>query len=205
MLCPLIAFFLWAPSAHAADKDCSDFDNQAEAQEFFEANDPANDPHQLDGDGDGVACETLPCPCASGDSGSDSEPARKAKGKVLRVIDGDTIKVKTAGEREMVRLVGIDSPEQGRCGASKATRSLKRMLRRGERVKLFPDSLQPNRDRYGRLLRYVHDGSTDTGRKQIRRGWAELLSVGAGFERVKPYRRTMRAARSDDRGIWGMC
>lgn len=42
------------------DKDCADFATQREAQKFFEANSPANDPHKLDRDGDGRVCETLP-------------------------------------------------------------------------------------------------------------------------------------------------
>jgi len=43
------------------DYDCSDFSTQKEAQAFFESNGgPANDPHRLDQDKDGVACETLP-------------------------------------------------------------------------------------------------------------------------------------------------
>jgi hypothetical protein len=41
------------------DRDCSDFDTQPEAQRFFERVGPG-DPHRLDGDGDGVACESLP-------------------------------------------------------------------------------------------------------------------------------------------------
>jgi len=43
------------------DRDCSDFSTQKEAQTFFELNGgPARDPHKLDQDKDGVACETLP-------------------------------------------------------------------------------------------------------------------------------------------------
>lgn len=43
------------------DRDCGDFATHAEAQAFFEAaGGPASDPHRLDGDHDGVACETLP-------------------------------------------------------------------------------------------------------------------------------------------------
>jgi len=41
------------------DRDCSDFDTQPEAQRFFERHQPG-DPHNLDGDGDGQACESLP-------------------------------------------------------------------------------------------------------------------------------------------------
>jgi hypothetical protein len=42
-----------------ADRDCADFDSQAEAQSFLSASGPG-DPHRLDGDDDGVACERLP-------------------------------------------------------------------------------------------------------------------------------------------------
>ena len=41
------------------DKDCSDFSTHAKAQAFFESQGPG-DPHGLDRDGDGLACETLP-------------------------------------------------------------------------------------------------------------------------------------------------
>lgn len=45
----------------AGDRDCADFTCQGEAQAFFIANGgPALDPHGLDGDGDGIACEDLP-------------------------------------------------------------------------------------------------------------------------------------------------
>lgn len=43
------------------DRDCPDFDTQEEAQEFFiAAGGPQKDPHRLDSDHDGVACEKLP-------------------------------------------------------------------------------------------------------------------------------------------------
>jgi endonuclease YncB( thermonuclease family) len=41
------------------DRDCSDFETQKTAQRFYEAAGPG-DPHRLDGDDDGVACESLP-------------------------------------------------------------------------------------------------------------------------------------------------
>jgi hypothetical protein len=41
-----------------ADKDCSDFNSHSAAQSFFERNQPG-DPHNLDRDGDGIACESL--------------------------------------------------------------------------------------------------------------------------------------------------
>ena len=43
------------------DHDCADFASHAEAQGFYEAHGgPDRDPHRLDRDRDGLACETLP-------------------------------------------------------------------------------------------------------------------------------------------------
>ena len=53
----LSAVALIAPSpASAQDRDCSDFDTQAEAQDFFDQAAPG-DPHGLDADDDGRACD----------------------------------------------------------------------------------------------------------------------------------------------------
>ena len=41
------------------DRDCPDFGSQSEAQRFFIANGgPSSDPHRLDRDHDGIACES---------------------------------------------------------------------------------------------------------------------------------------------------
>lgn len=45
--------------SEASDRDCGDFKTHAEAQAFFSAAGPG-DPHKLDSDGDGLACESLP-------------------------------------------------------------------------------------------------------------------------------------------------
>ena len=43
------------------DRNCSDFDSWSEAQEFYlAAGGPTEDPHRLDRNSDGVACESLP-------------------------------------------------------------------------------------------------------------------------------------------------
>ena len=55
------ALILWAlagPSFAQRDMDCSDFSSWREAQDFYERSGPG-DPHRLDRDGDGIACESL--------------------------------------------------------------------------------------------------------------------------------------------------
>ena len=50
-----------AVATHLGDKNCSDFPNQQAAQDHLNAH--PGDPDGLDGDDDGIACESLPCPC----------------------------------------------------------------------------------------------------------------------------------------------
>ncbi|WP_110279410.1 excalibur calcium-binding domain-containing protein [Loktanella sp. PT4BL] len=47
-----------APSRTSGDRDCSDFRTWREAQAFYE-NAGRGDPHRLDADNDGIACESL--------------------------------------------------------------------------------------------------------------------------------------------------
>jgi endonuclease YncB( thermonuclease family) len=192
------------------DGDCGDFDSQAQAQAFFiDAGGPESDPHQLDSEGAGIACETLPCPCSTstGGGGGDQTTIVRQKAKIVRVVDGDTVDVKLipGGPKRRVRLVGIASPEVGDCGATRATRKLTKILPKGTRVRLVSDRRQPLKDRYGRLLRYVSKATKDVGKKQIRKGNARVLIVGDGFTREAAYRKAQRNARAADRGIWGIC
>jgi hypothetical protein len=67
----LATFAVAAGPAAAADLDCSDFSSQAEAQEYL----LPGDPHRLDADSDGIACESNPCPCSSATGGGGSTGA----------------------------------------------------------------------------------------------------------------------------------
>jgi endonuclease YncB( thermonuclease family) len=169
--------------------------------------------HNLDGDGDGKACEDLPCPCGSGDGGGgggggDRKRDNTQRARVKRVIDGDTIEVRFSGKVKDVRLIGIDTPEVfggKECGGEQASRSMKKMLDRRERVKLIRDRTQDNRDRFGRLLRYVEDGRKDVGKAQVGKGWAKVVKFDGRFKRIRSYRKAQRRAKSNDRGVWSLC
>lgn len=56
----LVAIALAQPAAAFYDRDCADFKTQKQAQRFFKKHNPGRDPHRLDGDDDGRACEDLP-------------------------------------------------------------------------------------------------------------------------------------------------
>ncbi len=85
---------------------------------------------------------------------------------VTRVVDGDTIEL---GNGETVRLVGMDTPEVGECGFERSASNLGRLVL-GQRVRL--GRIDEERDRYGRLLRYVDVGTQDAGLRLIKNGLA---------------------------------
>lgn len=86
---------------------------------------------------------------------------------VARVVDGDTIDL---SDGTTVRLIGIDAPERGVCGHGEATSRLRQLVE-GKAVTLVPGARQ-DRDRYGRLLRYVEVDGLDVDLTMIREGHA---------------------------------
>lgn len=59
-LAAAVALAFAAPPVSAGDKDCSDFKTWREAQKFYKRHGgPQRDPHRLDADHDGIACESL--------------------------------------------------------------------------------------------------------------------------------------------------
>src|SRR5437773_3603071 len=96
------------------------------------------------------------------------------KGKVTRVVDGDTLIARVNRRNERVRLIGIDSPEVGACYATEATVAATK-LALNRQVNLQGDRTQSRRDRYGRLLAYVRlPNGRDLGRELIRAGRARV-------------------------------
>ncbi len=75
--------------------------------------------------------------------------------RVVRVVDGDTIRVVYKGREEPVRLLTINTPENGEPGFEEATEALRRLVQ-GRHVLLeFEKPGVEARDRYRRLLAYV--------------------------------------------------
>jgi hypothetical protein len=84
------------PSAGAADRDCSDFDNQRQAQSYFiDRGGPRRDPTGSTPTATGSPCESLPCPCSRAGARPRPKPPRRRaqtiRAHVTSVIDGDTI------------------------------------------------------------------------------------------------------------------
>jgi endonuclease YncB( thermonuclease family) len=81
---------------------------------------------------------------------------------VTKVIDGDTFEV-TGGRR--VRVLGIDSCEMSTAGGKEAKELAASLLADGVTLRAQPGA--PDKDRYGRLLRYVAVGGGDFGEAMV--------------------------------------
>jgi micrococcal nuclease len=145
------------------------------------------------------------------DSGDDAASGSGAR--VVRVVDGDTIRVSVDGREQPVRLLGIDTPETHRpgvaieCGGPEASLSMERLVPPGTRVTLEPDPGQDRVDRYDRLLAYVRlpDGRLAED-AQVLAGWATVyVFEGKPVSRDAQFRRSMASARAAGRGVWGAC
>ena len=86
---------------------------------------------------------------------------------VIRVIDGDTVVISS---NQRVRLIGIDTPEEGQCGFDEAKQALEKLLRSGSAT--FYTGTTSDKDKYDRLLRYIQIEGTDVGLSLISNGFA---------------------------------
>jgi micrococcal nuclease len=81
-----------------------------------------------------------------------ADPAAMQPARVVRIVDGDTIHVDLSGKEEIIRFYGINTTERGQACFDEGTERTRQLV--GQEVRLLPDARE--RDRYGRLLRYVY-------------------------------------------------
>lgn len=147
----------------------------------------------------------------TGDGPAAAAPGGAQAGHVVKVVDGDTLRVHLAGGRtERVRLIGIDTPETvkpgtpvqcyGRAASAEAHRLLD-----GRDVRLVADV--EARDRYGRLLAYVYrrPEMLFVNAELARRGYARQLTIPPNVRHADDFRRLVAEARSAGRGLWRAC
>ena len=129
---------------------------------------------------------------------------------VSEFIDGDTIAVDMNGTTEIIRMIGVDTPETHRpntpvqCYGPQASDYTKKLIGRNK-VRLQADPLNTNRDRYNRLLRYVYlpDGTLVENR---------LISEGFGFaytlfpyQKIEEFKGYETVAKAVGKGLWSAC
>jgi len=141
---------------------------------------------------------------------SDGALESNLTGRVVRVVDGDTVRVRLdrPGETRTVRYIGMDTPETVKPGEPvqcfvKAASNFNRKLVAGKKVRL--ELGRERFDRYHRLLAYVFVGRLLVNAELVRRGYARTLTIAPNDDRAALFARLARAARQAGLGLWSAC
>lgn len=128
--------------------------------------------------------------------------------EVIKVVDGDTIKVDINGEEKTVRLIGINTPEvvdprkTVECFGQEASAKAKEILE-NKKVKLESDVSQSDRDRYGRLLRYVYlEDGLFFNEWMIENGYAFEYTYELPYQYQTEFKNAQRFAQDNKMGLW---
>jgi micrococcal nuclease len=125
---------------------------------------------------------------------------------VVRVVDGDTIRVKLGDDRvERVRYIGVNAPElhhprKGEEPGGRQAAAVNRQLVDGRRVRLELDVRL--RDRYGRLLAYVWVDDVMVNAELVSLGYAQVMTVPPNVRYQSLFVKLQRDARESGRGLW---
>ena len=139
---------------------------------------------------------------------------------VVRVVDGDTLKIEMNGHEEAVRLIGIDTPEskinkKAKKDAVKtnhdietitamgreAARYVRTLIRKGDTVSIEFDVQK--RDKYNRLLVYAYlsDGKM-LNEEIIKAGYANVMTYPPNVKYQERFVKAYREARDTKRGLY---
>jgi micrococcal nuclease len=124
-----------------------------------------------------------------------NEGERQFDGRVVKVLDGDTIQLKDHRDEVVtVRLLGIDAPENAQPYGLDARDKLKRHLTRGTCTVVWKKS-----DRYGRILGNIYVDDRYVNLEMVKSGLAwDYTKYSLGDEFVS----AEKMARADSIGIW---
>jgi endonuclease YncB( thermonuclease family) len=121
-------------------------------------------------------------------------------GRVVRIVDGDTLVLEVDGYRQRVRFAGIDAPERNQPWGEAATRELRRRLA-GRAVVIE----WHKKDRWKRLIGVVRLSGEDIGRQLVDRGlaWHYKRYQNEQTPSVREaYSASEKAAQDARRGLW---
>jgi len=124
-------------------------------------------------------------------------------GKVLDILDGDTIKVMIDGKTFTVRYIGIDAPETLKTkdyyGAQARLKNSDLVYAKD--VTLYRDSSET--DSAGRLLRYVKVGDTFVNWALVAQGFAKALPTAPDVACDAVFQGAQEQASAAKTGMWG--
>lgn len=121
--------------------------------------------------------------------------AAEMQGKVIRVIDGDTIEVLQDQQPIRVRLLNIDAPEKKQAFGHWSTNQLKGLVGAQPVTVTYTHT-----DRYGRILgRVITANGTEANRQQVLKGAAWVYDR---YNTDNSLPALQREAQTQKRGLW---
>ena len=123
-----------------------------------------------------------------------NEPVAAVVGKVVKVVDGDTLHVYSNKGTYKIRLSGIYAPERGQAYGKRANEHLE-FLVEGKQVIAIVES----KDRYGRYVASVKVQSKDVCAEMLTAGYAWHYKQ---YDNNKYYDELQREAKKAKRGLW---
>lgn len=127
-------------------------------------------------------------------SSCNGESAKNYSGKVVAVLDGDTVLLLRGSERPFkVRLANIDAPEKAQEYGMPSKQSLAELVLR-KQVQVNTRAV----DSYGRVVAMISENGRDINQEQVRRGmaWADSRS------RANKMLDAQHEAKEARRGLW---
>lgn len=122
------------------------------------------------------------------------------KAKVIKVYDGDTIKVILNKKIEKVRLIGIDCPERNEKGFWQALNFTKRLVLH---KKVIIEYDEEKRDKYGRLLAYVFlENGKFLNEEILKGGYGKFIFVPPNGKHKERLKKAEDYAMEKKLGIW---
>ena len=129
--------------------------------------------------------------------------------QLIRVVDGDTLLISINGNKERVRLIGMNAPEsvkphsQVECFGREASRHLKELLQGNTMLRIEGDPSQHTYDKYGRRLAYVFSDNINLAEKMIEDGYAyEYTYHHTPYRYRTVFKNAEKKARELHRGLW---
>lgn len=124
---------------------------------------------------------------------------QRDQAELSRVIDGDTIEVKIAGQAYTVRYIGMDTPENGMPFFTESSEHNRQLLA-GKTLVLVKDVSEI--DQYDRLLRYVFAGETFVNWQMVQDGYAQVATYPPDVACTGYYLEAETTARNLGIGLW---
>ncbi len=139
--------------------------------------------------------------------------------KIISIIDGDNLKIDYKGQKESLRLIGIDTPEskdnkKAKWDAKKSGKDIETIIEMGKIAMEYVEGLVKaddnikiefdiqERDKYGRLLGYVYLANGKMLNEEIiKAGYANVITVPPNVKYKDRFLKAYQEAREGKKGL----